>query len=127
MTSTKVLRANRSSKIRRISSIDEAPTTIRSDYGPAFISKALKRWAYESDLTLDFSRPGKATDNAFVESSDGRLRAECPNAHRLLAMTNARAKVEASRRDYNESRPHTPRGWMTLAEYAAEAAAKATE
>jgi hypothetical protein len=45
-----------------------APRTIRVDNGPEFISKALDRWAYESGVTLDFSRPGKPTDNAFVES-----------------------------------------------------------
>ncbi len=50
-------------------------------YGPEFISKALDRWAYEAGVTLDFSRPGKPTDNAFVESFNGRLRDECLNAH----------------------------------------------
>ena len=49
-------------------------------YGPEFISKALDRWAYENGVTLDFSRPGKPTDNAFVESFNGRLRDECLNA-----------------------------------------------
>lgn len=50
-------------------------------YGPEFISKALDRWAYENGVTLDFSRPGKPTDNAFVESFNGRLRDECLNTH----------------------------------------------
>ena len=36
---------------------------------------------YENGVTLDFSRPGKPTDNAFVESFNGRLRDECLNAH----------------------------------------------
>jgi putative transposase len=50
------------------------------DNGPEFVSKALDRWAYENGVTLDFSRPGKPTDNAFVESFNGRLRDECMNA-----------------------------------------------
>ena len=58
-----------------------APRTIRVDNGPEFISKVLDRWAYENGVTLDFSRPGKPTDNAFVESFNGRLRDECLNTH----------------------------------------------
>jgi putative transposase len=111
----------------RISSIHGAPKTIRVDNGPEFISKALDRWAYENGVTLDFSRPRKPTDNAFVESFNGRLRDECLNAHWFLSMTDARAKIEAWRRDYNESRPHTSLGWMTSVEYAAAVAAKAAE
>ena len=64
-------------------------------YGPEFISKALDRWAYENGVTLDFSRRGKPTDNAFVESFNGRLRDECLNAYWFLSMTDARTKIEA--------------------------------
>ncbi|WP_249042107.1 integrase core domain-containing protein, partial [Sphingobium limneticum] len=90
-------------------------------YGPEFISKALDRWAYENGVTLDFSRPGKPTDNAFVESFNGRLRDECLNTHWFLSLDDARAKIEAWRRDHNESRPHTALGWLTPNEYAASA------
>jgi putative transposase len=99
-----------------------APRTIRVDNGPEFISKALDRWAYENGVTLDFSRPGKPTDNAFVESFNGRLRDECLNTHWFLSLEDARAKIDAWRRDYNESRPHTSLGWLTPIEYAAAAA-----
>jgi putative transposase len=58
-----------------------APRAIQVDNGPEFISKALDRWAYENSVKLDFSRPGKPTDNAFVESFNGRLRDECLNTH----------------------------------------------
>ena len=68
----------------RISSIRGAPKTIRVDNGPEFISKALDRWAYENGVTLDFSRPGKPTDNAFVDAFIGRLRDECLNTHWFL-------------------------------------------
>ncbi len=104
-----------------------APNTIRVDNGPEFISKALDRWAYENGVTLDFSRPGKPTDNAFVESFNGRLRDECLNTHWFLSLEDARAKIEAWRRDYNESRSHTSLGWLTPIEYAAATAVKATE
>jgi putative transposase len=112
-----------------------APKIIRVDNpvlsevegGPEFISKALDRWAYENGVTLDFSRPGKPTDNAFVESFNGRLRDECLNTPWLLSLEDARAKIDAWRRDYNESRPHTSLGWLTPIEYAAAAAAKAAK
>ena len=102
----------------RISSIRGAPKTIRVDNGPEFISKALDRWAYENGVTLDFSRPGKPTDNAIVESFNGRGRDECLNAHWFLSMTDARSRIEAWREDYNRHRPHTSLKNLTPAEFA---------
>ena len=113
--------------VSRVTAVRGAPKSIRVDNGPEFVSKALDRWAYENGVTLDFSRPGKPTDNAFIESFNGRLRDECLNAHWFLSLANARAKIEAWRRHYNESRPHTSLGWMTPAEYAATAVRKAAE
>ncbi len=109
----------------RISVIRGVPRTIRVDNGPEFISKALDRWAYQNGVMLGLSRPGKPTDNAFVESFNGRLRDECLNVHWFLSIADARAKIEARRRDYNESHPHTSLGWMTPVEYAAATAIKA--
>ena len=57
------------------------PATIKVDNGSEFISKIMDKWAYERGIELDFSRPGKPTDNAKVESFNGRLRQECLNAH----------------------------------------------
>jgi putative transposase len=111
----------------RIAALRGAPKAIRVDNGPEFVSKALDRWAYENGVTLDFSRPGKPTDNAFVESFNGRLRDECLNAHWFLSLADARAKIEAWRRHYNESRPHTSLGWLTPNEYAAAAALRAAK
>ena len=65
----------------RITLARGAPRTIRVDHGPEFISKVLDRWAYENGVTLDFSRPGKPTDNAFVESFNGRPQDEWLNTH----------------------------------------------
>ena len=53
------------------------PKTIRVDNGPEFTSKVLDQWAYANQVTLDFSGPGKPTDNAFIESFNGRVRNEC--------------------------------------------------
>ena len=113
--------------VTRVAATRGAPHTIRVDNGPEFISKALDRWAYQNGVTLDFSRPGKPTDNAFVESFNGRLRDECLNAHWFLSLADARAKIEAWRRHYNESRPHTALGWRTPQEFALAAAKEAAE
>jgi transposase InsO family protein len=58
------------------------PERIQVDNGSEFISKFLDKWAYDNKVTLDFSRPGKPTDNAFIESFNGSFRDECLNAHR---------------------------------------------
>lgn len=86
------------------------PKTIRLDNGPEFISKELDLWAFIRGVTLDFSRPGKPTDNAFIESLNGKFRAECLNANWFLSLDEARQKCEAWRRDYNEVRPHSAIG-----------------
>lgn len=86
------------------------PTTIRVDQGTEFVSRDLDLWAYQRGVTLDFSRPGKPTDNAFIESFNGKFRAECLNAHWFMSLDDARRKCEAWRRDYNEERPHSAIG-----------------
>jgi putative transposase len=94
------------------------PATIKTDNGSEFISKAMDRWAYERGVELDFSRPGKPTDNARVESFNGRLRQECLNAHWFLSLEDAQAKIAAWRTYYNETRPHSALDWATPAEFA---------
>jgi len=111
----------------RLALMRGAPSAIRVDNGREFVSKALHRRAYANGVTLDFSRPGKPTDNAFVESFNGRLRDECLNAHWFLPLADAKAKIEASRRQYNECRPHTALGWLTPQEFALAAAQMAAE
>lgn len=92
--------------------------TIWVDNGPEFVSRVLDHWAYLHGVVLDFSRPGKPTDNAFVESFNGRLRDECLNTHWFLNLADARGKIEAWRRDYNECHPHTSLGLRTPADEA---------
>jgi len=94
------------------------PRTIKTDNGSEFISKAMDKWAYERGVELDFSRPGKPTDNARVESFNGRLRQECLNANWFLSLDDAKAKIAAWRTYYNESRPHSALDWATPTEFA---------
>lgn len=82
------------------------PRTIRVDQGTEFVSRDLDLWAYTRGVELDFSRPGKPTDNAFIEAFNGRFRVECLNQHWFLSLADAREKVEDWRSYYNEERPH---------------------
>ena len=86
------------------------PKAIRVDQGSEFISRDLDLWAYQKNVTLDFSRPGKPTDNAFIESFNGKFRTECLNAHWFMTLDDARRKMEEWRRDYNEVRQHSAIG-----------------
>lgn len=80
------------------------PKTIRVDQCSEFVSRDLDLWAYAKGVTLDFSRPGKPTDNAYIEAFNGRFRAECLNAHWFLTLPDAAEKLEDWRRYYNEVR-----------------------
>jgi putative transposase len=78
-----------------------APKRIQTDNGSEFISKVLDKWAYEHAVTMDFSRPGKATDNPFIESFNGSFRDECLNVHWFLSLEDAREKIDCWREEYN--------------------------
>ena len=93
------------------------PKRIQVDNGSEFISHALDHWAYEHGVTFDFSRPGKPTDNPFIESFNGSFRDECLNVHWFLSLKDAQEKIEVWRRDYNEYRPHSSLGDLTPCEY----------
>ena len=80
-------------------------------YGSEFISRDLDLWAYANNVTLDFSRPGKPTDNGFIEAFNSKLRSECLNAHWFLTLADSREKLETWRRYYNEERPHSAIGY----------------
>jgi len=86
------------------------PTRIQVDNGSEFISKALDKWAYENRVTLVFSRPGKPTDNPFIESFNGSFRDKCLNLHWFLSLDDARKKIEDWRCEYNTIRPHSSLG-----------------
>lgn len=72
--------------LNRITEVRGLPRTIKTDNGSEFISKTMDKWAYERGIELDFSRPGKPTDNAKIEFFNGRLRQECLNAHWFLSL-----------------------------------------
>jgi len=89
------------------------PQSITCDHGTEFTSKAVDAWAFYRGVALDFTRPGKPTDNGHIESFNGHLRDECLNVHQFLSIENARGVIEAWRQDYNAERPHSALGGLT--------------
>jgi putative transposase len=67
----------------------------------------LDKWAYENQVEIDFSRPGKPTDNPFIESFNGSFRDECLNANWFFSLEDAQEKFDMWREDYNAFRPHS--------------------
>jgi len=104
------------------------PKTVRVDNGPEFAGRMLDRWAYWNGVEIDFSRPGKPTDNPFIEAFNARFRAECLNASWSLSLADARDRIEVWRIHCNEERPHTaldnltPRAFATQAQRAPKVA-----
>ncbi len=92
---------------------------INVDNGTEFTSKALDHWAYWNGVALDFSRPGKPTDNAHVEAFHGTLRRECLSQHWFADLEDAIRTLEAWRMDYNNHRPHSALGQLPPAEFRA--------
>ena len=89
------------------------PRRIRVDNCSQFTSKELDLWAYANRVILDFSRPGKPTDNAFIEAFNSRFRLECLNQHWFLDLADARRTIEAWRVHYNTVRPHSSLGFLS--------------
>jgi transposase InsO family protein len=95
-------------------------TTFRRYYGSEFISKALDKWAYENNVALAFSRPGKPTDNCYIESFNRSFRDECLNVHWFLSLEDAKLKAEKWRQDYNFERPHSALNYEAPSVFAAK-------
>jgi len=96
--------------LERLAKTCGLPKMIQVDNGPEFTSRALDEWAHRNGIQLQFSRPGKPTDNPFIESFNGRLRQECLNQSWFVSIEDAQKKIEEWRRDYNENRPHSSLG-----------------
>ena len=94
------------------------PEIMKADNGSEFAGKVLDRWAYEKGVTIDFSRPGKPTDNATVESFNGSLRKECLNSNWFLSLEDAEEKIDRWRTFYNQMRPHSSLEWRPPEIYA---------
>jgi len=105
--------------LSQVSATRGTPKQIFCDNGSEFQSRLVDLWAYQHKVILEFSRPGKPTDNPHIESFNGSFRDECLNVHWFSSMMDAKVKIEAWRQDYNESRPHKALNNLTPAEYVA--------
>mgnify|MGYP001351419464 CR=1 FL=1 len=94
------------------------PKSIVCDNGPEFTSIILDQWAYREEIELLFISPGRPTENAFIESFNGKFRDECLNDHWFMSLHDARMKIENWRNEYNHERPHSSLGDLTPVEYA---------
>ena len=101
----------------RVLATSAKPQSITVDHGTEFTSRALEDWAYANGVALDFTRPGKPTDNGHIESFNGRLRDEFLNVHQFASLADVRTRLEAWRVDYNEHRPHGSLGHLTPGEF----------
>jgi putative transposase len=104
-----------------------APNYLFVDNGSEFSGRLLDLWAYHNHVKIDFSRPGKPTDNCFVETFNGSYRDECLNVHWFETLEEAKAISEAWRRDYNETRPHMSLKDVPPEEYARQSGAQNVE
>ena len=114
---------------RRVTRVLEAivaergqPLAIRCDNGPELTSRHFLAWCVERQIELVHIQPGKPTQNARIESFNGRLREECLNLSWFQNLFDARRKIAAWRKEYNEERPHSSLGYKTPKEFAAQTA-----
>ena len=113
---------------RRVTRVLEAivaergvPQAIRCDNGPELTSRHFLAWCVERQIELLHIQPGKPTQNARIESFHGRLRDECLTVSWFQNLFDARRKIAAWRKEYNEERPHSSLGYKTPREFAAQA------
>ena len=106
--------------LEKLARMHGLPRVITADNGTEFTCRVVDEWAHRNGVKLDFIRPGKPIENAYIESFNGRLRQECLEQHWFVSMEDAKEKIEEWRIDYNEHRPHSALGNQTPQEYAAQ-------
>ena len=104
--------------LEKIATLRGHPATIVSDRGPEFCSRAVDEWAHRIGVKLQFIRPGKPVENAFIESFNGKCRDECLNERLFLTIEQARTVTETWRLDYNQVRPQCAVGNLAPEDYA---------
>src|SRR5512146_1428544 len=101
-----------------------APQSIRCDNGPELTSRHFLAWAIERGIELLHIQPGKPAQNGRLESFNARLREECLRVSWFQNLFDARRKITAWQKEYNEERPHSSLGYRTPKEFAAQLATK---
>jgi putative transposase len=104
--------------LERVMEARGVPGAIRCDNGPEFTSLYFREWCRDRGVTVHYIQPGKPVQNGHVESFNGRFRDECLNTNWFVNLTDARQKIEAWRKEYNEERPHSSLAYRTPDEFA---------
>lgn len=107
-------------ELARLIAVRGKPGMIVSDNGTELTSNAVLEWCSEAKVEWHYTTPGKPTQNAFVESFNGRMRDELLNETLFTSMAHAREKIAVWVEDYNTGRPHSSLGYATPAAFAAE-------
>ena len=108
----------------RLAATRGLPRVLRTDNGLEFCGRAMLTWAHERRVTLRLIEPGKPTQNAYIESFNGRFRDECLNEPWFTSVAHAEVLIEGWRREYNEERPKKALGGLTPAAYARQLTTK---
>lgn len=103
--------------LARLISVHGAPTILRSDNGPEFVSRAVLRWLLANDIDTAHIDPGKPWQNGVDESFNGKFRDECLNVEWFRNRHEATVLIEQWRRHYNEVRPHSSLAYRTPHEF----------
>lgn len=98
------------------------PKQVVCDNGTEFTSHAFRNWASKNHVEICYIDKGKPTQNAFVESFNGKFRDECLNEERFINISSARSIIESWRIEYNAERPHSGLMGMTPNEFIAKTA-----
>ena len=105
--------------LRYLFAVRGTPKCLRSDKGPEFVAKEVRKWLDQADVQTLFIAPGSPWENGYVESFNGRLRDELLNGELFLSLAEARWVIDRWRLDYNHHRPHSSLDYHTPAVFAA--------
>lgn len=94
------------------------PQRIRCDNGPEFAGRALDQWCYQNCIELYFIKPGKPTENCYIESFNGTFRDECLSTNWFWSIREAQLIIDKWQREYNEERPHGSLDGLTPKDFA---------
>ncbi len=108
--------------LNELARIRPLPKILVCDNGTEFTSKVMFFWSKETGTKLHFIQPGKPTQNAFVESFNGKFRDNCLNQHWFKSLNDARQEINAWRKHYNDVRPHSSLGYLSPTQLAKQAA-----
>ncbi len=87
------------------------PKHIRSDNGPEFTARAIRKWLNKIGVQTLFIEPGSPWENGYIESFNGKMRDELLNLEVFTTLTEAEVLIEQWRQEYNHIRPHSSLGY----------------